>query len=686
MKLSYKVAILATFPVAIALGTSLATLYSRQLGLRHELESTVNNQSVFEAEKIAHEIYLQCAQTEEQIQAHPENKESLLKELKRSIAQRTVGKSGYVFVLGSEGTDRGRYLVSKGNARNGESIWEAKDSEGRYFIQSIVAKGLATSQGKTEIEYYPWQNKDEAKARMKLAAITRYEPWQWIIGASTYQDDYAGFFQNVKSSQSSMMLWTIGVAAGSALLTTFAALYYSRVLIRTVMAVRDGIRAIADGDFRDRDIAISKDEIGQMATALATAVKGVRSAVGAEQFEWKAIAQQREEVSRLMSVIENAPTCILVAGPDLKVVYANPAAKTAFGRIQTHLRSNTLLGEPITLLAPNDEQLRNRLSHRESLPCQAQFELGAESISLAANPILDQKGTNLGTMVIWEIITEKIAAENREKAAYARMQKTLETLSRNSQTLAAAAEELSATAKALHESTEQTNRQAGGALESASKVGQSVSSVAAGSEQLSASIREIAQNAAEVSRVGAAAVNAAHQTSQTMDTLNASSVQITQVVKLIQGIAEQTTLLALNATIEAARAGEAGKGFAVVANEVKALALQSAKAAEQITGMVKSMQSGTHSAVSAITEISQVIERINTLQSSVASAVEEQSAATNEIARHATLAAGGADEIGQGMNLLRQAADVSQQGSANILTASQELAQMAAQLQALARG
>ena len=137
----------------------------------------------------------------------------------------------------------------------------------------------------------------------------------------------------------------------------------------------------------------------------------------------------------------------------------------------------------------------------------------------------------------------------------------------------------------------------------------------------------------------AEAVQAATAANTTISRLGESSVQIGQVIKVITSIAEQTNLLALNATIEAARAGEAGKGFAVVANEVKELAKETAKETEDISKKIAAIQGDTKGAVDTIGRVEAVIGRINDLSSSIAGAVEEQTATTNEIARNIAEAA-----------------------------------------------
>ncbi len=166
------------------------------------------------------------------------------------------------------------------------------------------------------------------------------------------------------------------------------------------------------------------------------------------------------------------------------------------------------------------------------------------------------------------------------------------------------------------------------------QVNRNLQTVATGAEEMSATIKEIAKNASEAARVASEAVKSAATTNATVSKLGDSSVEIGQVIKVITSIAQQTNLLALNATIEAARAGEAGKGFAVVANEVKELAKQTAKATEDISQKINAIQGDTKSAVDAIGNISGIINQINDISNTIATAVEEQSATTNEMSRN----------------------------------------------------
>ena len=221
----------------------------------------------------------------------------------------------------------------------------------------------------------------------------------------------------------------------------------------------------------------------------------------------------------------------------------------------------------------------------------------------------------------------------------------LRSIEENTEDLEKAAQRLASNSDEFADSAGQTSRSATDASHAAGEVSGNVDSVAAGTEEMNASIQEIASAAARASEVAMEAVRSAEATSATVAELSESSIRIGEVMKSITSIAEQTNLLALNATIEAARAGEAGKGFAVVANEVKDLAQQSASATEDISEKVLSIQGDAAATSQALAEITEVIARINETQATIASAVEEQTATTNEMSRSVQDAASGARGI-----------------------------------------
>ena len=263
------------------------------------------------------------------------------------------------------------------------------------------------------------------------------------------------------------------------------------------------------------------------------------------------------------------------------------------------------------------------------------------------------------------------------------MQSTVQALGTASHSLAAAAEQLSATSIQIASSAEEASAQAVTVSAAAETVSINVATVSAGSEEMGASIREIAENANQAAQVAGQAVTMAATTNQTVAKLGDSSAEIGNVIKLITAIAAQTNLLALNATIEAARAGEMGKGFAVVASEVKDLAQGTASATEDIGQRVAAIQADTGTAITAIGEISEIIAKISDYQTTIAAAVEEQTATTGEMNRGVGEAASGVSEIAAGVGTLATAARMTTESVGDSQRAAEELARMSGELQAL---
>lgn len=263
------------------------------------------------------------------------------------------------------------------------------------------------------------------------------------------------------------------------------------------------------------------------------------------------------------------------------------------------------------------------------------------------------------------------------------LRSSIASIAENASSLAGASEELSSVSNEMSSNAEETSAQANMASTVSDEVSQNVQTVATGVEELNEAIREIAKNASSAANVSQQAVTVANETNTTIAKLGDSSAEIGKVVKVITSIAEQTNLLALNATIEAARAGEAGKGFAVVANEVKELAKETAKATEDISMKIETIQADTGGAVDAIRQISEVIDQINDISTTIASAVEEQTATANEMGRNVGEASRGSSEIAVNITTVAKAAEQTNSGSTHTQQAAGELSQMAASLQSL---
>ena len=243
-----------------------------------------------------------------------------------------------------------------------------------------------------------------------------------------------------------------------------------------------------------------------------------------------------------------------------------------------------------------------------------------------------------------------------------------------------AATDLQKVANVMGDLVEETSRCVGNVDHATTRSSSSVATVASATEQLSASISEISQQVQKSAQVAQEAVNKASVSSQSIGGLANVVGQIGEVAQLIEGIASQTNLLALNATIEAARAGEAGKGFAVVANEVKHLATQTAKATNEISTRIAAVQAETVAVTMSIDEIVKTIHSLRGISSAVASAVEEQDAATREIAQSVQDAATGTFEVTENVKTLMNIALNTSQSTKQLLVSTHIMAGLSDEL------
>ncbi len=176
--------------------------------------------------------------------------------LRKAIMDTQVGDTGYVFILGGSGTERGKYIVSQKGKRDGEMIWDAKDADGRYFIRELIEKACETQEGRSTLVSYPWKNEGDADARVKTTAVTYYEPWDWVIGSGTYEDEFEETLRETQGALHSTLLWGLGAIVATLVIVGLSGVWVGTGISRMVRHLIGEIQHLTDaavsGDLQTR--------------------------------------------------------------------------------------------------------------------------------------------------------------------------------------------------------------------------------------------------------------------------------------------------------------------------------------------------------------------------------------------------------------------------------------------------
>ena len=401
----------------------------------------------------------------------------------------------------------------------------------------------------------------------------------------------------------------------------------------------------------------------------------------------------RRDNSRLLTTLNNMPQGLCVWSPTARLILCNERYVKMYNLSPELARPGISLREVIDhrikvgSFAGNRDQyiadLLSRVAKGKTLTSVREHE--GRHISIANRPTGDG-----GWVATHEDVTEQRIAELQRssmqemesrramtEAAIAGFRERVESVLNS---VSDAGQTMQSTAVGLLESSEQASQRAQSAVKASSEASANVAIAATAATELSASIGEISEQLSRATEVVRVSVNEAEATNQQIAGLADAAQKIGDVVKLIRDIAGQTNLLALNATIEAARAGEAGRGFAVVASEVKSLAVQTAKATEEIAAQILAVQGSTTTAVGAIRNIAGRMKEISSYTSAVAASVEQQNAATGEISDNVAGAAAGTGTVAAVLSDVAGAATATRSSAETVLSASRSVESAVAKL------
>ena len=501
-------------------------------------------------------------------------------------------------------------------------------------------------------------SRDEAKAVIRGEGGSQVRLVQEKLDAvRNWARDRAGkFMASADTTRADIQSQLLALLAATLVISALAGWLITRSIAGPVSRLTETMAAIAAGD---GSIEVPEQKRGDEIGSLAKGLESLRLVV--------------EDAFRLNQMVDGQPAAVMLCTSDLKISYANDAAKAILRRMESSSdrRPSEALGRSVLEFHKHPDMVKRVLTDIDKLPYTGKFVMAGVTIENWVNVIRDKKGRPVGTMLSWKDVSD-----------YVRLAESFEAeVKSTAQAVAADCARLGNEAEAMSHMAEGARRESATVSEASERAARNVETVASAAEELTASINEISRQVTASASMARSTAEEARQANATLETLVAAAQKIGEVVSLINDIASQTNLLALNATIEAARAGEAGKGFAVVANEVKGLANQTAKATDDIGNQVRQMQEATRDSVAAIQRVITVIGQVDTNVAGIAAAVEEQGAATREISRNVQEASSGTQQVTSSIGTVAAAADSTGRNAGEMLAGMRKLSQEAAKLE-----
>ncbi len=413
------------------------------------------------------------------------------------------------------------------------------------------------------------------------------------------------------------LLTSVVVGASCLLLTILLAMSIINYIASFVTKVTDSLTELAEGNYESSLVMDSQDEFGSIALTFNASVANLAKVTkeANEKIESEVERLSAESI-KFVQMIENMPTNIILVDLDGKFATQNPSSEKTFSQNTSRLgiTASSVVGNSFEIFSLNQTKYSQLASQQQQHSEIIDFK--GEKIEISLYPLIDN-GRQTGSMLVWDVVTAREQIKQREEEVKRQLIDSVTNLNNSSTELNQVSSGLDNNIVDVAESTQTVQGLMNG--------------VSAATEEMVSSIAEIARNTENAASMSLSAVETIESAERVIAELKDGCEEISGILKVITEIANQTNLLALNATIEAARAGEAGKGFAVVANEVKELASRTAEATDDIRVKIENVQSGSEQAINSIGQATDSVKSINSINSTIASSVEEQTAVTAEI-------------------------------------------------------
>jgi methyl-accepting chemotaxis protein len=562
----------------------------------------------------------------------------------RKVLQSTkVGTTGYVFVLGGSGDQQGIYFISKDGQRNGEKVWETKDSEGGYPIQKIISAGLKLEGNAVDYVGYQWKDTPTSPARKKLVAISYFKPWDWVIGVSAYEDEFSLPKKNIASSINRLLITCLLVGILAAGIAAFVALRTSVVISGRLHKLSKAADLLAQGDVKVSIIPGDNDEVGQLSRSMQTMVENIQKT-----------AQVAEKVADGDFSVDIA----VHSNRDLLALSLN--------RMMQALQQMT---DEITALTRSaaDGQLKSRGNASRFHGAYREIVNGINHTLDAVIRPVDEASSVLKRLAENDL-TRRMTGNYRgdHDAMKEALNSALDNLERTLKGVSEGAGQVAAAAGEISSGSQNLSQNAASQAASIEEVSSSLHEIASMTHQNATQAQEARNLAEEAQGTSMRGVESMKRLSTSIEKIKGSSDSTARIVKTIDEIAFQTNLLALNAAVESARAGEAGRGFAVVAEEVRNLARRCTEAARNTASLIEGSIQNAEEGVTIQQEVSRNLGTIN-------DQIQRVSNVMTEIASSSRQQNQGIDQVNIAVNQLNQATQQVAANAEESASASEEL-------------